>query len=219
MLSTCTARMVICSLIVALGTLAPATRSTTPMLAQAAATNQAAGTIDQALLSGLRWRSIGPPRGGRSIAVSGSSSRPHEYYFGATGGGLWKTTDGGITWRAMADPFFKTSSVGAVAVAESNPDVVYAGMGEVALRGNVIQGDGVYKTTDAGKTWSHMGLEKTHGHRPHPRPSVESRHRVRGSARRSVRSERRSRRVQVERRRQDVGQGPLQRATRRAPSI
>ena len=161
MLSTCTARMVICSLIVALGTLAPTTRSTTPMLAQAAATNQAAGTIDQALLSGLRWRSIGPPRGGRSIAVSGSSSRPHEYYFGATGGGLWKTTDGGITWRAMADPFFKTSSVGAVAVAESNPDVVYAGMGEVALRGNVIQGDGVYKTTDAGKTWSHMGLEKT----------------------------------------------------------
>ncbi|HEV3483811.1 MAG TPA: hypothetical protein VG106_00275, partial [Vicinamibacterales bacterium] len=91
----------------------------------------------------------------------GSTSRPHEYYFGATGGGLWKTTDGGVTWRAVSDKFFKTSSVGALAVAESNPDIVYVGMGEVALRGNVIQGDGVYKTTDGGRTWTHVGLEKT----------------------------------------------------------
>jgi len=161
MMSTCTGRMAISALIVALGTLVPTIRSTPPMLAQGAATNQPAGAVDQAFLSGLRWRTIGPPRGGRSIAVSGSTSRPHEYYFGATGGGLWKTTDGGNTWRPVSDTFFKTSSVGAVAVAESNPDIVYAGMGEVAMRGNVIQGDGVYKTTDAGKTWSHMGLEKT----------------------------------------------------------
>jgi photosystem II stability/assembly factor-like uncharacterized protein len=117
--------------------------------------------VDTTLFSGLRWRSIGPPRGGRSIAVAGSARRPSEYYFGATGGGLWKTTDSGLTWRPVSDRFFKTSSVGAVGVAESNPDVVYVGMGEVALRGNVIQGDGVYKTVDGGRTWTHAGLEKT----------------------------------------------------------
>ena len=117
--------------------------------------------VDPALFAGLRWRSIGPDRGGRSIAVGGSASRPHEYYFGATGGGVWKTTDGGITWRPVGDTAFKTSSVGAVAVAESNPDVAYVGMGEVALRGNVIQGDGVYKTVDGGRTWTHLGLERT----------------------------------------------------------
>ena len=120
-----------------------------------------AAGVDPALFGGLRWRSIGPARGGRSQAVTGVSNRPLEYYFGATGGGLWKTTDGGTTWRAVSDRFFKTSSVGAVAVSESSPDVVYAGMGETELRGNIIQGDGVYKSTDGGKTWTHVGLEKT----------------------------------------------------------
>jgi photosystem II stability/assembly factor-like uncharacterized protein len=120
-----------------------------------------ATTVDPALFSGLRWRSIGPARGGRSIAVVGSNSRPLEYYFGATGGGIWKTADGGVTWRAVSDRFLGTSSVGAIAVSESNPDVVYAGMGEVELRGNIIQGDGIYKTTDGGKTWTHAGLERT----------------------------------------------------------
>jgi photosystem II stability/assembly factor-like uncharacterized protein len=119
------------------------------------------GAIDQTLFAGLRWRSIGPNRGGRSIAVGGSASRPLEYYFGATGGGVWKTSDGGQTWRAVTDKFLETSSVGAIAVAESNPDVVYVGMGETELRGNIIQGDGVYKTTDGGKTWTHAGLDKT----------------------------------------------------------
>src|SRR3954453_22148304 len=117
--------------------------------------------IDPALLTGLTWRSIGPARGGRSQAVAGSSSRPLEYYFGATGGGLWKTTDGGVTWRAVSDKFFTSSSVGAVAVSESNPDIVYVGMGETELRGNIIQGDGVYKSVDGGKTFTHVGLEKT----------------------------------------------------------
>jgi photosystem II stability/assembly factor-like uncharacterized protein len=117
--------------------------------------------IDPALLAGLSWRSLGPARGGRSQAVAGSSSRPLEYYFGATGGGLWKTADGGVTWRAVSDKFFKSSSVGAVAVSQSNPDVVYVGMGETELRGNIIQGDGVYKSTDGGKTFTHVGLEKT----------------------------------------------------------
>ncbi len=121
----------------------------------------ASTSFDQRFLSGLRWRSIGPARGGRSITVSGSDSRPLEYYFGATGGGLWKTTDGGQTWRPVADQALKTSSVGVVAVAPSNPDVVYVGMGETELRGNIIQGDGVYKSTDGGKTWAHAGLKET----------------------------------------------------------
>src|SRR3982750_3327327 len=109
----------------------------------------------------LRWRSLGPPRGGRSIAVAGSASRPLEYYFGATGGGLWKTTDGGVSWRPVTDGQNRSSSVGAVAIAESNPDVVYIGMGETEFRGNIMQGDGVYRSSDAGKTWTHLGLDQT----------------------------------------------------------
>src|SRR4051812_27942855 len=109
----------------------------------------------------LRWRSVGPPRGGRSIAVAGSAARVNEYYMGATGGGLWKTTDGGISWRAVTDGQMHSSSVGAVAVAPSNPDVVYIGTGEADIRGNIIQGDGAYKSTDAGKTWTHIGLSDT----------------------------------------------------------
>jgi len=116
---------------------------------------------DTRFFTALRWRSIGPLRGGRSTAAAGRSSRPLEYYFGATGGGLWKTTDGGQTWRPAADSTLKSSSVGAVAVSESNPDIVYVGMGETQLRGNIIQGDGVYKTADGGKTWTHMGLQDT----------------------------------------------------------
>jgi photosystem II stability/assembly factor-like uncharacterized protein len=131
-------------------------------IAQSTATSTpAAGTLDSSFFSGLRWRSIGPARGGRSQAVAGSAKRPMEYYFGATGGGVWKTTDAGINWRPVSDRFFTSASVGAIAISESNPDVVYVGMGETQLRGNVIQGDGVYKTTDGGRTWTHVGLEKT----------------------------------------------------------
>src|SRR5690242_12262999 len=106
----------------------------------------------------LKWRNIGPNRGGRSIAVAGSVARPLEYYFGATGGGLWKSTDGGTTWRPVTDGQMTSSSVGAVAVAPSNPDVVYFGTGESEIRGNVAPGDGMYKTVDGGKTWTHIGL-------------------------------------------------------------
>src|SRR5437588_6670935 len=110
------------------------------------------------LFGALKWRSLGPARGGRSIAVAGSAARPNEYYFGATGGGLWKTINGGATWTPVTDGHLTSSSVGAVAVAPSNPDVVYIGTGESELRGNIAQGDGVYKSTDAGKTWAHVGL-------------------------------------------------------------
>src|SRR5690349_18047707 len=111
------------------------------------------------LLSQLQWRSIGPDRGGRSIAVSGVKGRPREAYFGAVGGGLWKTIDGGESWLPVTDGQINSSSVGAVAVSESNPDVVYIGMGESCIRGNIMAGDGVYKSIDAGKTWTHVGLD------------------------------------------------------------
>jgi photosystem II stability/assembly factor-like uncharacterized protein len=134
---------------------------TIALLMALAALPSAADDEGDPFLAGLRWRNIGPNRGGRSITVAGSPDRPLEYYFGATGGGLWKTVDGGTTWKPVSDKAFDTSSVGAVAVAPSDPNVVYVGMGETQLRGNIIQGDGVYRSADAGKTWAHVGLEKT----------------------------------------------------------
>ncbi|MBA2305085.1 MAG: glycosyl hydrolase [Acidobacteria bacterium] len=109
-------------------------------------------------LETLEWRSVGPDRGGRSIAVSGVKGRPREAYFGAVGGGLWKTTDGGENWMPLTDGLIKSASVGAVAVAETSPDVVFIGMGESCIRGNILPGDGVYKSSDAGKTWTHVGF-------------------------------------------------------------
>ncbi len=110
----------------------------------------------------VKWRSIGPFRGGRSVAGTGVVGDPKTYYMGTTGGGLWKTDDMGITWRNISDGYFKTGSVGAIAVAESDPNVVYVGMGEHAVRGVMTHhGDGVYKSTDAGKTWKRIGLELT----------------------------------------------------------
>ena len=118
-------------------------------------------SYDPVVFNALKWRNIGPNRGGRSLACAGSASRPLEYYFGAVGGGLWKTTDAGTTWKPITDGQLASSSVGAMAVSESNPDVIYIGMGETELRGNIMQGDGVYKSIDAGKTWKKSGLEKT----------------------------------------------------------
>jgi len=110
----------------------------------------------------VKWRCIGPFRGGRSNCATGVVGNPNVYYQGTTGGGLWKTEDMGITWNNISDGFFKTGSVGAVAVAESDPNVVYVGMGEHAVRGVMTSGgDGVYKSTDAGKTWKKIGLDLT----------------------------------------------------------
>ncbi len=121
----------------------------------------AEAVFDPSLYNQLEWRNIGPKRGGRCLGVAGSPGRPDEYYFGATGGGLWKTVDGGTEWFPVTDGQITSSSVGAVAIAETNPDIVYIGMGEVQLRGSITQGDGVYKTTDGGKTWRHLGLQET----------------------------------------------------------
>ena len=113
------------------------------------------------LFKGMSWRNIGPNRGGRSLGIAGSSKRKLEYYFGAVGGGLWKTIDGGLNWKPVTDGQITCSSVGAVAVSESNPDIVYIGTGETEFRGNIMQGDGMYKSTDAGKTWKHIGLQNS----------------------------------------------------------
>ena len=113
--------------------------------------------LDASHLRTMEWRNIGPLRGGRSLSCTGSPGRRHEYYFGATGGGLWKTLDSGTTWFPVTDGQISSSSIGAVAVAETNPDIVFIGGGETQLRGSITQGDGVYKSSDGGETWRHVG--------------------------------------------------------------
>ena len=118
--------------------------------------------LDPSFYQAMEWRNIGPFRGGRSNASVGVPSRPGTFYFGGVGGGVWKTTDGGVTWANVTDGFLNTASVGAIAVAPSDENVVYVGMGEHAVRGVMTShGDGVYKSTDAGRTWQHMGLSRS----------------------------------------------------------
>ncbi|HET8627252.1 MAG TPA: glycosyl hydrolase [Thermomicrobiales bacterium] len=117
--------------------------------------------VRDSVLAALEWRCIGPHRGGRVVAVSGDVTDPHTYYFGACAGGVWKTVDGGTTWRNVSDGYFTTAAVGAIAVSASDPNVVYAGTGETCIRNNVSHGDGVYKSTDGGKTWANVGLRDT----------------------------------------------------------
>lgn len=132
------------------------------LLACAHVTAQSADNDPQNYFKPVKWRNIGPFRGGRSVTACGVVGDPLTYYMGTTGGGLWKTEDMGTTWNNISDGYFKTGSVGAVAVSESDPNVVYVGMGEHAIRGVMTHhGDGVYKSTDAGKTWKKLGLDAT----------------------------------------------------------
>lgn len=118
--------------------------------------------FDAKQFDALKWRNIGPFRGGRSNAVTGVRGNPLRYYFGSTGGGVWQTDDAGQNWKNISDGFFNTGSVGAIAIAPSDPNVMYVGMGEHAVRGVMTShGDGVYKSTDAGKTWVHLGLKQS----------------------------------------------------------
>jgi hypothetical protein len=118
-------------------------------------------TIDPRLLGSLRWRCVGPHRGGRVVAVAGHPTEPSTFYFGACAGGVWKTTDGGTYWENVSDGFFEISAVGALAIAPSAPSVLYAGTGEACIRGNVSHGDGVYRSDDGGRTWTNVGLRDT----------------------------------------------------------
>jgi photosystem II stability/assembly factor-like uncharacterized protein len=112
---------------------------------------------------GMKYRLVGPFRGGRVLAVAGVPGQSDTYYFGAVAGGMWKTTDGGLNWRPLWDKFTKASpSVGAIAIAPSDPNVIYVGTGEACIRGNIVMGNGVYKSTDAGKTWKYTGLRDTY---------------------------------------------------------
>jgi hypothetical protein len=111
-------------------------------------------------ISGLQWRHIGPFRGGRSCAVAGVPGKPNLYYFGATGGGVWKTLDGGRSWKNISDGYFG-GSIGSIAVAPSDANVIYVGGGEKTVRGNVSFGYGAWKSEDAGKSWKSIGLEKS----------------------------------------------------------
>ncbi|MBL8130379.1 MAG: glycosyl hydrolase [Anaerolineae bacterium] len=113
-------------------------------------------------LQGLRWRMVGPYRGSRVVAVAGHPTDPMTFYFGACGGGVWKTIDGGFLWHNVSDGFFKRSSVGALAVSTSHPDILYAGMGETSIIHGQTHGDGVYRSNDGGRTWQHLGLAETH---------------------------------------------------------
>ena len=117
--------------------------------------------LDQSNLAGLQWRNVGPFRGGRVTAVAGVPGRRGAFYFGGTGSGIWKSTNNGATWANVSDGELGTGSVGAVTVAPSDPNVIYAGMGEGCIRGNASHGDGVYKSVDAGATWTRIGLTDT----------------------------------------------------------
>ena len=122
--------------------------------------SEAKDVIDTALYEGLEWREIGPWRGGRVTAVTGVLSDNRTYYMGATGGGVWKTKNAGNTWRNVSDGFFGVGTIGAIAVADSDENIVYIGTGEAPIRGvTTSHGDGMYKSTDAGETWTHVGLK------------------------------------------------------------
>src|SRR5437762_12119006 len=118
------------------------------------------GRIDPALYSCLRWRSIGPFRSGRVNGVSGVPGQPNVFYMGSVGGGVWKTTNAGRTWVPIFDSQ-PIASIGAIAVAPSNTDIVYVGSGEADMRSQISYGNGMYKSTDAGNTWTHVGLDDT----------------------------------------------------------
>src|SRR3979411_2742972 len=139
----------------------PGVSSPTPTpTASPSATPLPPGTIDEKLFKGMQWRQIGPFRGGRALGIEGVVGEPDTYYFGAVAGGVWKTTDGGANWAPLFDKE-TISSIGAIAVAPSDHNVVYAGTGEAAVRGNISYGAGVYKSVDAGKTWKNIGLKDT----------------------------------------------------------
>src|SRR5437763_13254241 len=137
----------------------PGVPTPTPTAAASPAPAPAA-LFDEKLFKGMQWRQIGPFRGGRALAIEGVPGEPGTYYFGAVAGGVWKTIDGGANWTPLFDKE-AISSIGAIAVAPSDHNVIYVGTGEAAIRGNITYGIGVFKSNDAGKTWKNIGLKDT----------------------------------------------------------
>ena len=168
-----------------------------------------AQTFDSKLFSNLRWRSIGPFRGGRTRAGAGVPGQPNVFYIGVVNGGVWKTTDFGRTWKPIFDDQ-PTGSIGAIAVAPSDPNIIYVGSGEGLQRPDLSVGDGIYKSTDAGKTWTHLGLRDGQQIPANRRRSAQSQPPVRRGARPSLRAQRRARHFPFHRRRPDLREGPLQ---------
>ena len=163
-------------------------------------------------LDGLKYRLVGPFRGGRATGVAGVPGDPTTFYFGAAAGGLWKTTDAGTTWKPLWDNFPEAApAVGAVAVARSNPNVVYAGTGEANIRGNVLTGNGLYKSTDAGKTWAFAGLRDTQVIGRIIIDPKDPNTVFVAALGHTVRRQRRARRVPDHRRGRDLEEGPLRR--------
>jgi hypothetical protein len=150
------------------------------------------GQYPGSLLAGLKWRDVGPMRGGRSYAVAGNADQPDTFYMGSVGGGVWKTENSGHSWYPISDEGIPIGSIGAIAVAPSNPNIVYVGTGEPDIRSQHSYGIGMYKSTDAGKTWTHIGLEASRAYRTHRRRPDESQSRIRGGARPRLRRQSRS---------------------------
>ncbi|MEQ8811682.1 MAG: glycosyl hydrolase, partial [Imperialibacter sp.] len=134
------------------------TFAVTALAQRKAQTTQSPKTIDQKYFSQMKYRSVGPSRGGRATAVAGIPQNPFTFYMGSQGGGVWKTDDAGWNWENITDGQFQVGSIGAITVAPSDPNVIYVGTGSACLRGNVSPGIGVYKTMDEGKTWDFIGL-------------------------------------------------------------
>src|SRR5207245_3614974 len=130
------------------------------LLSWPAAVTVSAQQYNENLFKGMKWRSIGPYRGGRVLAVTGVPGDPYTFYFGGVAGGVWRTTDGGSSWKPLFDKE-AVSSVGAIGVADSNHNVIYVGTGEACIRGNISYGNGVYKSTDGGRTWTNVGIKDT----------------------------------------------------------
>ena len=170
--------------------------------------------FDQDFGQMMRWRSIGPFRGGRTRALSGVPAQPNVFYIGAVNGGVWKTNDYGHTWKPIFDDQ-PTGSIGALAVAPSNPDIVYVGSGEGLHRPDLSVGDGIYKSTDAGKTWTHLGLRDGQQISADSRRSARSESPLRRRRRASLRAQSRARHLSLDRWRQDFREGPLQKREHR----